>query len=72
MSARSKAWVCGRSFAGDCEFDSRLGHGCLSLVCCEVGVSATAGHASKGVILSVCVCVYVCVRARLSVTVKTT
>jgi len=56
-AAWSKAWVWGRSFAGDCEFESRLGHGCLSLACCEVEVSATAGHSSRGVILSVCVCV---------------
>jgi hypothetical protein len=36
VAARSKAWVCGRSLAA--------GHGCLSLVsvvCCQVEVSAT-------------------------------
>jgi hypothetical protein len=36
VAARSKAW--------DCGFESHLGHGCLSLVsvvCCQVDVSAT-------------------------------
>jgi hypothetical protein len=44
VAARSKVWVFGRSLAGDCEFESHLGHGCLSLVsvvCCQVEVSAS-------------------------------
>ena len=43
MAARSKAWVCGRSLAGDCEFESCLGYECLppeSVVFCQVEVSA--------------------------------
>jgi len=44
VAARSKAWVCGRSLCWDSGFESRLGHGCHSLVsaaCCQVQVSAT-------------------------------
>jgi hypothetical protein len=44
VAVRSKAWVCSRLLAGDCGFESHLGHGCLSLVsvvCCQVEVSAT-------------------------------
>jgi len=48
VAARSKVWVCGRSFVGNacssCGLESRLGHGCLSLVsvlCCNVEVSAS-------------------------------
>jgi len=40
MTARSKAWVCGRSLVG---FESRRRHGCLfpvSVVYCQVEVSA--------------------------------
>jgi hypothetical protein len=36
VAARSMIWVCGRWFIGNagsnCELESRLGHGCLSLV----------------------------------------
>jgi hypothetical protein len=41
VAVRSKAYACGRSLAG---FESRRGHGYLSLVsdvCCQVEVSAT-------------------------------
>jgi hypothetical protein len=41
---RSKAWVCGRSLPGIAGFESRRGDGCLpfvSVVCCQVEVSAT-------------------------------
>ena len=44
VAARSKSWVCGRSLCWDSGVESRLGHGCLSLVsvaCCQVQVSAT-------------------------------
>ena len=43
MTARSKAWVCGQSFAGNVG-SNPAGHGCLSLViavCCQVEVSAS-------------------------------
>jgi hypothetical protein len=43
VAARSKAWVCGLSLAG-IGFESRLRHGCLSLVSvvsCQVEVPAT-------------------------------
>jgi hypothetical protein len=32
VAERSKAWVCSRSPAWDCELESRRGHGCLSVV----------------------------------------
>ena len=38
------AWACGRSLAGTGRFESRRGHGCLSLiiiVCCQVDASET-------------------------------
>jgi hypothetical protein len=44
VAARSKAWVCGRSLAGIAGSDPAGGHGCLSLVsvvCCQIEVSAT-------------------------------
>jgi hypothetical protein len=44
MAPRSKAWVCGRSIAGIVGSNSARGHGsvCLvSVVCCQVEVSAT-------------------------------
>jgi hypothetical protein len=44
VSARSKAWVCGRSLAGIVGSNPTGGHGCLSVVsvvCCQVEVSAT-------------------------------
>jgi hypothetical protein len=44
VAARSKAWVCGRSLAGIAGSNSARGHGCLSVVsvvCCQVEVSAT-------------------------------
>jgi len=44
VTARSKAWVCGRSLAGITGSNSTGGHGCLSLVnvvCCQVEVSAS-------------------------------
>jgi hypothetical protein len=44
-AARSKASVCVRSLAGIFWFESRRGHGCLSVVsvvCCQVEVSATS------------------------------
>jgi hypothetical protein len=45
VAARSKAWVCGRSLCWDFGFESRRGHGCLSVVSvvgCQVEVSATS------------------------------
>ena len=44
MAARSNAWVCGPLACWDCGFESRLGHDRLflvSVVCCQVEVSAT-------------------------------
>jgi hypothetical protein len=44
VTARSTAWVCGRSLAGIAGSNPALGYGCLSLVsvvCCEVEVSAS-------------------------------
>ena len=44
MAARSNAWVCGPLACWDCGFESLLGHDRLSLVsvvCCQVEVSAT-------------------------------
>jgi hypothetical protein len=44
VAARSKAWVCGRSRTGIVGLNLDRGHGCLSLlsvVCCQVEVSAT-------------------------------
>ena len=45
VTARSKAWVCGRSLAGiACGFESCRMYECLSfvsVVCCQVEVSAT-------------------------------
>ena len=44
VAARSKAWVCSRSLAGICGFNSPYGDDCLSVVsvvCCQVEVSAT-------------------------------
>ena len=44
MAARSKAWVFGRSPAEIVGSNPTGGHGCLnvvSVVCCQVGVSAT-------------------------------
>ena len=44
VAARSKAWVCGRSPA-ESGFESHRGHRCLSvvsIVCCQVEVSATS------------------------------
>ena len=43
-SARSKTWVCNRSLAGDCGFDSRREHGywfLVNVVCCHVQVSVS-------------------------------
>jgi len=34
VAARSKAWIYGRSRAGDCGFESHRGHRCLSVLCC--------------------------------------
>ena len=31
VASRSKAWICVRTFAGDCRLGTRQGHGCLSL-----------------------------------------
>ena len=45
VAARSKAWVGGRSLAGDYGFESCRGHECLSVVSvvsCQVEVSATS------------------------------
>jgi hypothetical protein len=47
----------------DCGFESRRGHGCLSLVgvlCCQRFLRR-ADHSSREVLPSVCVCVCVCV-----------
>jgi hypothetical protein len=42
VAAQSKAWVCGLA-CWNCRFESRRGHGCLSLACCQVEIAAT-GH----------------------------
>ena len=45
VAARSKAWVCGRSPAEIVGSNPKGGHGCLSVVsvvCCQVEVSATS------------------------------
>ena len=45
MAARSKAWVCGRSPAGTVGLNPIGRHGYLSVVsvvCCQVEVSATS------------------------------
>jgi hypothetical protein len=54
----------------DCGFESLLGSGCLSVVCCEGKVYETAGYFARGVMLIVCMRVCLCLRARLSVIVK--
>ena len=44
VAIQSKVWVCGPSLCWDCGFESRRGHGYLSLVsvvCCHVEMSAT-------------------------------
>jgi len=44
VAARSKAYICGRSGGWDHGFESHRWHGCLSVVsvvCCQVEVSAT-------------------------------
>jgi hypothetical protein len=44
VAARSKAWVYGLSFTGIAGANPAAGHGCLSVVsvvCCQVEVSAT-------------------------------
>jgi hypothetical protein len=44
VAVRSKAWVCGRSLTRIMGSNPTGGHGCLSLVsvvCCQVEVSAT-------------------------------
>jgi hypothetical protein len=44
VAARSKAWVCGRLPSGIAGLNPAGGHGCLSVVsvvCCQVEVSAT-------------------------------
>ena len=44
VAARSKVWVCSRSLAGIVGLNPTRGHGCLSVVsvvCCQVEVSAT-------------------------------
>jgi len=44
MVARYRAWVRGGSLAGNCGFEYYRGHGCLSVlsvICCQVEVSAT-------------------------------
>ena len=43
VAARSKAWACGRSFAGIAGSNPTGGHECLSavsVVCCQVEVTA--------------------------------
>jgi hypothetical protein len=41
VAARSEEWVCGRSLAEIVGSNPTGGHGCLSVVCCQVEVSAT-------------------------------
>jgi hypothetical protein len=51
VAARPKAWVCGRSLAGIAGSNPTGGHGCLSLVsvvCCQVEVSATGRSLVQG------------------------
>jgi hypothetical protein len=64
VAARSKAWVCGSSLA-DYGFESRRGHGCLSLtsvLCCQRSLRR-ADHSSRGVLLRV-VCLSVIAKPR--------
>ena len=56
VTARSKAWVWGRSFAGTAGSNLAEGHGCLSLVSvlfCQVEFSETSWSYSRGVVPSV-------------------
>ena len=58
-AAWSKAWVCGRSLAGDCGFEYGRRH--VFVVCCQVEVSATGRSlvqrsTSEYVLLSVIMC----------------
>jgi hypothetical protein len=39
VAARSQAWVYGRSLAGIVGSNLAGGHGCLSVVCCQVEIS---------------------------------
>jgi len=63
VDARSKTSVCGRLISWDCGFDSRQGHGCLSIVnvvCYKVGL-CDGPIALLEESYRVCVCVCVCV-----------
>jgi hypothetical protein len=56
VAARSKAWVCGRSPDEIVGSNPTGGHGYLpvvSVVCCQVEVSAPGHHPSRGVLPTV-------------------
>ena len=76
LAARSKACVCGRSLAEGCGFESRRGHGYLSvmnIMCCtDSGLcygQIPCPEESYLVRVCVYVCVCVCVRERARVRV---
>jgi hypothetical protein len=63
VAVLSKEWICGLSLAGIVGSNSAGEHGCLSLVsvvCCQVEVSATGRSLVQGVLRNVCVCVIEC------------
>jgi uncharacterized membrane protein YccC len=66
VAARSKAWVCGSSLAGVVGSNLTDGYGCLSLVsvvCCQVEVSATGRSlVQRGSTECVCVSLSVVVK----------
>jgi hypothetical protein len=41
VAAQSKVWVCGRSLAGTVDSNSAGGMSLVSVVCCQLGVSAS-------------------------------
>jgi hypothetical protein len=52
VAALSETSVCGCSLPGDCGFESPLEHGCLSfvsVVCCQIEVSATGRSLVQGI-----------------------
>jgi hypothetical protein len=68
VAARSKAWVCGRSLAGIAGSNPT---GCInvlslmSVVCCEVQVSATGRSlVQRSPADCMCVCVFECVQVQ--------
>ena len=61
VAARYKAWICGRSLAGIVGSNPSMGHICLSVVsvvCCQVQVSATGRSLVQGSPTE-CVCIFI-------------